>query len=57
MIWREFWQIIWQNRDIDKDLRHDQLDVRHVGCPDVVCSYNTNIKVLTIPSVSSSHCS
>tara|TARA_B100001758_G_scaffold50625_1_gene41117 strand:+ start:2567 stop:3649 length:1083 start_codon:yes stop_codon:yes gene_type:complete len=48
MIWREFWQIIWQNRDIDKDLRHDQLDVRHVGCPHVVCIYNTNIKVFDL---------
>jgi len=48
MIWREFWQIIWQNKNIDKDLRNNQTDVKHFGFPDIVYNNNTKIQVIDL---------
>ena len=46
MIWREFWQITWQNNDIDKDLRNNQKKAIHIGFPNIINNHSTGIKVI-----------
>ena len=46
MVWREFWQLTWLNKDINRDLRNKQKDVVHFGMPKLVFDYSTKIKAI-----------
>ena len=46
MVWREFWQITWQNNNIDKDLKHIQKDVEFYGFPSIIINHNTQINAI-----------
>ena len=45
MIWREFWQIKWQENNINEDFKK-QKDVVHFGMPEIVYRSNTKIDVI-----------
>ena len=43
LAWREYFQRVWQNQDINQDLRQPQIDVRQQGIPDAIIDGNTGI--------------
>ena len=43
LAWREYFQRVWQNRDVNADLRQPQVDVRHQGIPEVILNGKTGI--------------
>lgn len=44
LCWRDYFQRVQQNRDINEDLKHTQTPVRHIEIPKNVVQGNTNIQ-------------
>ncbi|WP_044209511.1 FAD-binding domain-containing protein [Flammeovirga sp. OC4] len=46
LAWRDYWQQIWIEKDIDEDLKHQQPQVEHYGIPSAIFHENTSIEVI-----------
>ena len=46
LVWREFWQMIWLNNNINKDFRFKQKNIKEKGLPKDIFLNNTKIKVI-----------
>jgi deoxyribodipyrimidine photo-lyase len=46
LAWRDYWQLIWQNKDIDLDIKHLQTDVIQDGISECIVEAKTNIEAL-----------
>ncbi|KXX69484.1 FAD-binding domain-containing protein [Flammeovirga sp. SJP92] len=46
LAWRDYWQQIWIEKDIDQDLKHEQPKVEHRGIPSSIYNENTGINIL-----------
>tara|TARA_B100000401_G_scaffold434845_1_gene375630 strand:+ start:415 stop:1491 length:1077 start_codon:yes stop_codon:yes gene_type:complete len=46
LVWREYWQFIWMNNKIDKDLKNTQNDVLQYGIPFSILNHSTKIKAI-----------
>ena len=46
LVWREYWQIIWCNNDLNKDLKRTQCDVLQCGLPKIINNHATKIKAI-----------
>jgi len=44
LAWRDYFQRVWQKRNVDDDLRQTQVDVRAQGIPTVMTSASTGIE-------------
>ncbi len=46
LAWRDYWQLIWQIKDINKDIKNIQTDVNANGISKCITDANTGINVL-----------
>jgi len=46
LAWREYWQIIWKNKNINEDLKQKQKDVENHGIPTNIVNHSTGINVI-----------
>ncbi|NME71842.1 FAD-binding domain-containing protein [Flammeovirga aprica] len=46
LAWRDYWQQIWMEKDIDQDLKHPQPKVENHGISSVIYNENTSIDIL-----------
>lgn len=44
LAWRDYFQRVWQKRNVDEDLRQQQVDVRIQGIPSAITSASTGIQ-------------
>ena len=46
LVWREFWQMTWIDKNINEDLRTKQKDYKNIGIPKKVNDFNTGINAI-----------
>ena len=46
LVWREFWQMTWIDKNINEDLRTKQKDYKNIGMPKKVNDFNTGINAI-----------
>ena len=46
LVWREFWQMTWVDKNINEDLRTKQKDYKNIGIPKKVNDFNTGINAI-----------
>lgn len=46
LAWRDYWQIIWKNKNINEDLKQKQKDVENHGIPINIVNCSTGINVI-----------
>ncbi len=48
LAWRDYWQLIWQEKDVNLDIKHVQKDVNSVGLPRAIFSHYTKIQAIDL---------
>ncbi len=48
LVWREYWQVIWCNYDINKDLKNTQDNVLQYGIPTLINQHDTKINAIDL---------
>ena len=46
LVWREFWQMTWIDKNINEDLRTKQKDYKNIGMPKKVNDFDTGINAI-----------
>jgi deoxyribodipyrimidine photo-lyase len=46
LAWRDYWQRVWQEKDVDKNLKNRQKDVRHFEIPKAILDGKTGIDAI-----------
>ena len=46
LVWREFWQMTWIDKNINTDLRTKQKDYKYIGMPKKINEFNTGIDAI-----------
>lgn len=46
LVWREFWQMTWIDKNINEDLRTKQKDYKNIGIPKKVNDFDTGINAI-----------
>ena len=46
LAWRDYWQLVWIEKNIDKDLKHNQADVLNFGISENILNASTGIKAI-----------
>ncbi len=46
LAWRDYWQIVWQKKNINVDLKHVQKNVVNFGVPENILNRSTGINVI-----------
>ena len=46
LAWRDYWQLIWQEKNIDQDVKNNQIDVLHYGISESILKAETTINAV-----------
>lgn len=46
LAWRDYWQQIWKEKDIDEDLKHQQPKVENHGMPTAIYNENCDVDII-----------
>ena len=46
LAWRDYWQLVWQEKDINRDIKNPQSDILSYGVSKNIVDHNTGIKAL-----------
>jgi len=46
LAWRDYWQIVWKNKNINEDIKRKQEDVENIGTPKNIIQASTGVNVI-----------
>ena len=46
LAWRDYWQIVWKNKNINEDIKRKQEDVENIGTPKSIIQASTGVNII-----------